>query len=383
MEDHNDPMPHLLWEKPVWCHENPNGGLDRIQCGGFDRGDPVCLVAPGRLLVRPFGGLERVQPCARHLDDMQYLALETEGYRMVPAIAEAPPGWYRDRHGRVYQVTFDLLNRFYLGGGWVGSAEMSEGSWTVDRGYVEMGFSGSFLSLSRRSRHTVTAVEGRLALADLETEGRLVAYDYSHLGIQPAFFIATFFGTPRRYDVFLDLGFGVRLFGVHLNPHHGTDLLWVEYGEAHGALDIWQSQDLYNHVRLAAGLGVEGLYGLGDVGFQGVRLAPGVQAEARFALDRAGHHYANGMGYWALPILLDEEHLGDLALRGGGEASYEVILFTIDNQPVSLHAGASLSYRDDLPVGVDPWEARFLAGLRFSLWAPPRVESQLPRPSVR
>jgi hypothetical protein len=69
-----------------------------------------------------------------------------EGYRFVPAIAEAPPGWYRDEQGRVMQFNFDLHRRIYLGGAWAPLFRQGEGAVT-DRIRVDFGiqteFSGS------------------------------------------------------------------------------------------------------------------------------------------------------------------------------------------------------------------------------------------------
>ena len=48
-------------------------------------------------------------------------------------------------------------------------------------------------------------------------------------------------------------------------------------------------------------------------------------------------------------------------------------MLALNDQPLSLRLSAGAERRDDFPALGDRWALTAQAGLRFSLWAPPRV----------
>jgi hypothetical protein len=297
---------------------------------------------------------------------------------MVPAIAEAPTGWYRDEKGRVFQITFDLQKRFYMGVGWLPGFDLSQGAAVLDRVRFDMGLVAWWLSPEQRNRHTIRALEGYVVLDDLEVEGLLFAYDLSHASTTPLLRITTFFGKPTRHDLFMDIGFGLSLGDLHVHPHRVDELVELEFGEVHVAWDAWQSADLYNHLRLMAGLGIGGLWDDRRGSEAIFALLPELALESRFGLDRDGFHYLLGDFHATMPVLLSGDDVGSTKSRVGANAAYEVIFLAINDQPLSLRLEAGLDYRDDLPADAPKWDATLMAGVRFSFWAPARLHEDLP-----
>jgi hypothetical protein len=307
-------LPRLNWDKPVVCAEDDRGNWVRMQCDENAPGGSKCLVAPNQ---REDGGeLRRVKGCDGR-ERYYYRRLKNQGVRMIPALPEAPVGWYRDEKGRVFQITFDLLKRFYLGVGWLPGFGLDEGSAQADRVRFDMGLMASWMSTEHRNRHTIHALEGFVVLEDLEASGVLFAYDLSHASTTPLMRITTFFGKPTRHDMFMDIGFGFSLGDLHVHPHRVQELIELEFAEVHAAWDIFQSADLYNHLRLVTGVGVGGLWDdRGDVE-AGYFLLPKIALQTRFNLDWEGFHYLFGDVHAAMPVLLSGDEVGETRSRAG------------------------------------------------------------------
>jgi hypothetical protein len=300
---------------------------------------------------------------------------------MVPAMAEAEPGWYRDDKGRVFQVTFDLMKRIYLGVHWAPAFDLSNGGSSPGRIRLDLGLVASWLSFYERNRHTIRALEGFLVLDDLEIEGLLFAYDLSHASTTPLVRITTFFGKPTRHDIYMDVGFGLKLMELHVHPHRIQEVLDLEFGQLYVAWDIWQSADLYNHLRLSAGLGIGAMWDEREDARYLLR--PNGALEARFGLDQSGLHYLTSDLHWSMAVWLSGTDSGTTSSRAGAGAAYEVIFLAINDQPLSMRFEAGLDYRDDLPHGAAKWDASLMAGLRFSFWAPARIHEDLPQVARR
>jgi len=329
--------------------------------------------------MRPSGRpLSRTNACSSRERSTRYVQLVKEGYRMVAAVAEAPPGWYRDERGRVFQVTFDLLDRFYFGAGWMPLFAPDAGEVTsLQRARFEMGFSASNFTTRRRrrARHSFRAFEGSLSLADLETRGLLFSYERTSITSRPLLRLTTFFGEPERHDLYMDTGWGLRLVRVHGRPHGVEGLTDLEFGEIHLASALWQSSDLYNHLRLRFGASTGALYGESDTPYW---VAPSVTLDGRVGLDSDGYHYIWGEASATAPWLMSGPDSGAWRQRAGASLAYEVIFLAVNDQPLSLRLEGRIDYRDDLPEEADKLEASALAGLRFSFWAPARDERDLP-----
>lgn len=374
--------PMLAWDKMVWCIQTDDGQTLRVQCSSAEDGQPRCLEAPNE--DHAGRELERIRPCNRGYED-HYESLIRSGAKRVPAVAEAPPGWHRDGKGRVFQVTFDLRKRFYLGAGWLpafGLTDPTDPAVELGRARFDLGFEASWLEQGDRDRHTVRAIEGFVAMERLEVAGMLFAYDLSHASARPLLRITTFFGPPARHDMYLDLGWGLNMLDFHIDPH-GAELADLSILELHAAWDLWQTADLRSHLRLETGAAVEGQW-IGPGHDQSrYAISPGARLKLRLDLDQAGfHHFLAELG-WSMPVWVSEAELGQTATRAGVEAAYEWILLAINDQPLSLRFEAACGFRDDLPADSQRWEATALAGLRFSFWVPARLNEQVPQYRIR
>ncbi len=58
------------------------------------------------------------------------------------------------------------------------------------------------------------------------------------------------------------------------------------------------------------------------------------------------------------------------------KGEYEVFLFALNNQPITLALEAKAVKRDDVPDYTTGWVAQAGAQLRFSAWAPPRRDAK-------
>jgi hypothetical protein len=282
----------------------------------------------------------------------------------------------------VFQVEFDMFKRFYLGGGWnplFGSAAESSDK---RRSKFEMGLVVSWLEPEERIRRTVRAFEGTIVPEELQIDGQLFAYDMAHSSTEPFVRVTTFFGTPRRHDGYLDVGWGFRAVGVKSRPHRAVDIVDFEWGEGHANWAIWQSRDLLNHVQLSAGVGggqlldydrrVDYRYVLPDAGL-----------EARFVVDRGGFHTITGDVRGAVPVFLTGLDTGTRRYRAGGSLGYEVIFLAINDQPLSLRLEGAADYRTDLPERAPRWESTATTAMRFSFWVPGRTGEVVAEPSGR
>lgn len=382
-----DPLPpQLSWEKPVRCMTNEEGKTVRVQCETKDD-ELVCLVASNE--AKDGGELNRIKECESVESVDAYKKLVQEGAKMVRgAVAETPPGFARAATGRAYQVKFDLLNRVYLGASWVPTFQLSQGALfdptqSFGRGQAEMGLHISVLSHKGRSRHDIRILEGTATFADLELRGMLFAYDYQHVHRRPAFYLTSFFGTPRLYEVAPPLGWGFRVMRVADRPPAFKNTLDMEFAEVHLAWNPWQSEDMYSHLRIEAGVDIGKFWedrndisrGIGTGSFYA---GFGAEAKFRTALGDSGLHYVTlDLGYHR-PNYLDGTQIGKGANNITLKAAYEGIFIAINDQPLSFRVSAEGASREDPITATRSLEVRAMAGLRVSFWAPPRVFEPLP-----
>jgi hypothetical protein len=338
-------------------------GRWRAQC---DHAQRRCLVAPmyqldveGLETDRP---LERTSVCADEPNVSEAARLKT--YRLEPAVADTPPGWYRDERGRVMQFNFDLHRRLWLGGAWAPlwrDGEV-EGRMRADFGIaVEVPDEGKRL-------HRLRFLETELYLGQPGLDTTLLRYDFSVERREPLFRVTTFFGKPRRHDIHINLGLWMEVLRAEELERDTTEAGFLTWGAVHATLDLWHSRDLVSYVRVRAGPSVERDYKNGFT-----TLVPGAALEGDLTLDRDGFHHLR-LGVEAEKVLLapsvDGRPLRPERLRVS--AGYELILLALNDQPLSLVADGRGTWRSDLPHVPAQWEWTASAGLRFSLWAPAR-----------
>ncbi|MFO0757112.1 MAG: hypothetical protein U0359_11520 [Byssovorax sp.] len=381
-----DGTPTLRYDAPFRCITNPKGEVVRVQCD--DKApSPTCLVAPN--VTSAGAELKEARDCPTVESNVAYARLVDSGAKIVPALADVPPGYARSESGRAFQVKFDLLNRIYLGLSWVPTFEHKSvedptpPGFPFGRGQAETGFHISVLSPKGRSRHDFRVLEGTATFKDLELRGLLFAYDYQHLHRRPAFYVSTFFGKPRLYEVTPALGWGVRVLNINDRPPSFRNTLDAEILETHVSWNPWQSNDLYSHLRVEAGIDVgkywENRTDLGAGLGTGSWYAGFTSAvKTRFSLGEGGLHYFFADVTYLRPTMFQGQFVGQSVNRINATFAYEGILLAINDQPLSVRIAAQGGTHDDPGEGVRNVELRLTAGLRFSFWAPPRVFEPLP-----
>lgn len=347
------PELQLAWDRPVSCLTDPGSGRRlRLQC---DRATSTCLVT-GELELDAAGGetpqpLQRAQGCSTEISPA-----EVVGFRLREAVAEVEPGWHRDERGRVMQLNFDLHRRIWLGGG--AGLPLPDGRVT---GEAEVGIRIDDDSNGGRTLHRWRLLEGRLDPVRGRADALLLGWDYSEVREEPALRITTFLGKPRRFDIDANLGFWTEAGRLEAVAGEPTRLTLFA---ANPTLDLWRSPELDSYLRLRAGAAVGR-----QLENNHTELAPGVSVDLEAILDRNGFHRLFATATAERWYSREELPTGP-GLRG--EAGYELILLSVNDQPVSLVLDGR-ARRDDAGL-----EYGAHAGLRVSLWAPARRSAGAP-----
>lgn len=343
----------------------------RAQC---DEKTGRCLVAPDAELTPEGKGasrLERAPECAGPA--LQLTDLTSRGYTVVAALAEAPPGWYRDERQRVMQFDFDLNSRFFLGGGVLGA---SSGPWT--EGAVVSGggrFDHPFTWWQAPALARLRFLEGWAGSDGKHGELLVFGVDASRVYPTPILRITTFVGHPRRFDPPLNFGLwaeAVRL--EFLKNSLGKTYDRTMFANAAVTMDVYRSRDLSDFVRLRAGAGVEQ-----SMGGDWVSVVPAAALESEVTLGETGKHHIRVSALGELLTSSGDKldpTLDKTRSRLTGKAEYELVLFAINDQPLSLAIEAKAQKRDDVPSYPTDWIGYAGAQLRFSLWAPPRRDAR-------
>lgn len=370
------PLPALRADAPIFCAEFPPtermpSGTYRMQC---DEVRKECLLAPAHELdadgVETELPLERVRMCTVFVQGTERAQ---EGYRFLPAVADAPPGWYRDERGRVMQFNFDLHRRVWLGAAW---APLWKREWPEALGRMRMDFGIRTESPADDGRvlNRFTFLDTELFLGPHQSlDATLLRYDFSTDRDRPLLRVSTFLGKPRRFDIGADMGAWFEVLRLEQLHRDGTEASFLTIAATHATLDLWHSRDLVSFIRVRAGPSLERDR---TNGFS--TLVPGAALEGDFTLDPHGFHHLR-FGVEAEKVYLDKEVEGRplnperLNVRAG----YEAILLALNDQPLSLVLDGRGTWRSDLPGVSADWEWSAQAGLRFSLWAPARRSASL------
>lgn len=362
-------LPLMSRDKPVQCAKDTDGHTWRIQC---DHATKVCLYSASDELdseshhtTKP---LERVKECS--FEPIDRPALAAQGYVFNPGRADAPYGWTRDDRGRVFQVNFDLRKRIYFGAAYTPKKILEN---PLESTRTSLDFGLLVLNVrSDRTMHRIRLVEGGVHLEPFSAELVLAHYDMSHKFVDPLLRITTFFGDPQRHDLTLNLGMWTEVGGLELHrTSRGNAQLW-KHAVAEITLDLWQSADLGSFLRLRTGMGLEGQRDE-VTGYHSALVAQSA-VELDVVLDEEGFHNLRFEVEHELPrYFVEMGETGKLAQRMKAKLSYEAIVLAINDQPLSLKLAMGGEKRDDIPGLPNQWAFVMDAGLRFSLWAPPRA----------
>jgi hypothetical protein len=371
----DDRYPMMDHEQPVVCARDTEGKIWRIQCNAATK---VCLYAADEELsadgqrVKP---LERVRECDSSVV-FDRPKLEAEGYTMLPGRPDAPWGWMRDERGRVFQINFDLRRRMYFGVGWSPEKILDNLSDPTETRRSKMDF-GAFIFefTDGRNRHRIRLLEGEVRVEPFSSEVVVAHYDMSRRFFDPLLRITTFVGEPQRHDLHMNLGLWTEAGGLEIHPTpFGHSSIW-KHATAEGTLDLWQSADMTSFARIRTGFGLEGQKTDGQEYRSALTAASAFELD--WVVDPAGFHnikleVSHEMPRYFVPVTSKGQRL---AQRSKAKLSYEAIVLAINDQPLTFQLAAGGEKRNDIMGVPDRWAFVMDAGLRFSLWAPPRPRS--------
>jgi hypothetical protein len=370
-------LPAMDPDRPVVCARATDGTVWRIQC---DDASKSCLYAPDH--ERLAGGgrgkpLERARACPAFDEPFDRAAWEARGYTLVPAKPDVEWGWTRDDLGRAFQINFDLKRRMYFGVAYA-PRKVLESPLESTRTSMDFGLLSyeTWGGAEHPNRHRLRVVEGEVHLAPFTAEVVVLHYELSRRFLQPLVRITTFFGKPERHDLHFNLGLWSELGRMEVHRDgDGHTHLW-RLGAAQVALDLWQSRNLDSFARIRTGMGVEAQNN--ELSLDGYRSALVAQSafDLDWVLDPAGFHNLRLELSYEIPRYFEPlPGVGRAAHRARGKLLYEAIVLAINDQPLTFKLAAGGERRNDIPGVPDEWAFVLDAGLRFSLWAPPR-----PRP---
>ncbi|MBA2542914.1 MAG: hypothetical protein H0V17_24925 [Deltaproteobacteria bacterium] len=376
-------LPAMSPDKPVICGRDTEGKVWRIQC---DAAAKVCIYAANEELSssgRRTKPLERARDC--EIDqDFDRKKLEASGYSFVQGRVDAPYGWLRDERGRILQVNFDLRKRIFFGAAYT-PQKILDNPLESKRTSVDFGLL-SFNKLSdgaTPTMHRIRLVHGEVHVEPFSAEITIAHWDVSRRFLDPLLRLTTFVGQPQRHDLHLNLGLWTEAGGLEIHPSQGGHSTIWKHATLQGTLDLWQSPDLNSFVRVRSGIGLEGQHTDGT-GYRSA-LVPSSAFEIDAQVDDDGFHnvkfeFTHEAPRYFVPFQNSVEGSSQrFATRLKAKLSYEAIILAINDQPLSIKLAAGGEKRDDIFGVPDQWAFVADAGLRFSLWAPPRDPT--PRPA--
>src|ERR1700679_2424074 len=157
-------------------------------------------------------------------------------------------------------------------------------------------------------------------------------------------------------------------------------MLDVEIGEAHVSWNPVQSPDMYNRLRFEAGADVgKSWANTAEMGESRWYAGFTAAVHARAAFGSRGKNYLfMDVGYQRPNLFAAGDLPAKTVNRLKGQLAYEYVLIAINDQPLSLRIAANGAARDDLLTSTRNVELGGNVGLRFSFWAPPRLNQPMP-----
>jgi hypothetical protein len=302
----------------------------------------------------------------------------------VPKVAQTPAGtlpsgFYRDDRGRLMQVSFDLQRRLWLGVSYA-PRKRPMGQDELGPAAFDFGYQTEWYAPDGRTRHRLAIMDGEARINPFGLDVTAVRYDLSHAFDYPLVRITTLWSQPARHDLYLNVGVYGEAGRMQIEPLGETGNHELTLASAQGTLDLWQSFDLRSYVRLRVGPVAHLRLGPwhDEVRFLGA--LPETALEGSFIIGKRALQQARFRvrGDWLRALSWP---LSPVAQRWllDGEASYEIILLAINDQPVSARFAGRVGMRDPGPpvAGVIRQELEWSAtgGLRISFFSPPVMRS--------
>jgi hypothetical protein len=206
---------------------------------------------------------------------------------LPPDVAlEVPFGFYKDRQGRVMQVSFDLQRRLWLGVAYA-PRRRPTGVVEVAPAAFDFGYAWDFASGDGRTRRRFRVGEGQVQLHPFALDVTGLRFDLSHRYESPLLRVTTLWGEPERHDLFLNVGLFIEAAHFDSQPRGVSGEQQLTLGTVQATLDLWQSADLRSYVRLRAGPGVDVRFGPWGDTARFVGFAPATTLEGNLMLGRS------------------------------------------------------------------------------------------------
>jgi hypothetical protein len=311
--------------------------------------------------------------CAENRDAAAFQALYMSGFTLVPALLPAPYGMKRDERGRIFQTHFDLRSRLSLGVQYSGAFLSAPDPLAYQSGVrVELRSTYESWDMYDRKRHRLRFLEGQLTLAPFDAQVTGLEYDRGSSGEEPAFWITTLVGEPERYDVRISLGTGVTLGRLDTREYRAGDagearrVTFLDIAEGRLHWELLQGTYLEDYLMLRVGGGM-GTRVLGDDSAGALYFYPEVSARSAALIGE------RGLFQWQLEVRARQAwEIGSGASwrQLTGSTSLEWVMLAISDQPLSLFIQPEVHALDFGGEQIRQLDARFMAGLRLSLFAP-------------
>jgi hypothetical protein len=305
---------------------------------------------------------------------------ESPAVAKVEAAVVLPPGFYRDERGRIMQVSFDLQQRLWLGASYaprrLPNGRQETGPVAFDFGLAQEWYSGD-----GRTRHRLAIMDGEARINPFGLDVTALHYDLSHAYEFPLLRLTTLWREPARHDLFLNVGVYGEALRMQIEPTGEVGNHQLTLASVQPTLDLWQSWDLRSYVRLRVGPVLHVRLGPWHDEARMVTSLPETALEGSFILGKRALQQARFRlrGEWlrklaSSPTPLARDWIVD------GEASYEIILLAINDQPVSLRFAGRVGTRDEgsplamvngAAVSGRDLEWSATGGLRISFFSPP------------
>jgi hypothetical protein len=298
----------------------------------------------------------------------------------LDAVAVLPAGFYKDEQGRLMQVSFDMQQRLWLGASYA-PRRLPNGRQETAPVAFDFGLAQEWYSADGRTRHRLAIMDGEARINPFGLDITALRYDLSHAYEFPLLRLTTLWREPARHDLFLNIGVYGEALRMQIEPQGEPGNHQLTLATVQPTLDLWQSWDLRSYVRLRVGPVVHMRIGPWHDEARMVSSLPETALEGSFILGKRALQQARFRlrGEWLRklawsPTPLQRDWIVD------GEASYEIILLAINDQPVSLRFAGRVGTRDEGPAtpAVTPaakpgndleWTAT--GGVRISFFSPP------------
>ena len=299
-----------------------------------------------------------------------------------------PSGFYRDERGRLMQVSFDMQERLWLGVAYAPRRRESGGTEIAPAAF-DFGFVEELHSPDGRTRHRLAVMDGEARVRPFGLDVTALRYDLSHAYDFPLLRITTLWSEPRRHDLMLNVGLYTEVGHLVMEPHGEPGNHELTLGSVQATLDLWQSFDLRSYLRVRLGPVVHVRIGPWHEETRAFTSLPETALEGSFLLGKRKLQQLkfHARGEWLRTLALQPERLArDLGLEA--QASWEMIMLAINDQPVSFRLAGRVGARQPASDGVVPpgssaparpgaWDPEWslTAGVRLSFFSPPVAPS--------